>query len=743
MFLQNPLSSCLRVKVRLIFVFLLLAVPTANGAPLNASGRLPIQALISPRNLSDETKKQLLSIIEQRFGNRLRAESRQVSSTYDRNLYALVRESLGYALEYDGSIEAKRKFQPDPKTNEQLVRIVQQVNGLSSNRKKPWAVPDTISTITIPGLPKKPGIRATDKQWQVFDFRPNASSGIEPKLFSINDCAPSVVGGPSTTICSKTGGDLREGGRWFFSLSKSEWDGLMGDLTVAARRELLRSSVISDALDSDIELIGLAETSPSSDPCALPKLAQEVNQWEAAFAAPLQTAQIQRIQQVINATSGSSSVQPQLVVLDWFNRDYRELEIESLVQCISKKDWPDHLYFHGQNVLRVISGYLSALGGSAFAKAVWPLVKIEPISPAMTSPAQKDTACRMMTEFVEYMARLPEQKPLWQDIQALNCNKFRNVDANDPQTLHRTPMLYIRSVLHHYLVSKEGPVIVTASYRTGGQYDMIPSQPLSNKKTLVSAVQDEGVVVERAGDEPQTSIVGRLSSGAFLLVSTADDENPGRRFGCSDRGDKNGTPSVSCLAPGRGFTDGLCRYSVPYTSFATPAIATQILLAQLYWMGEGGGSVDALMVRKRLVLASHPVPDWIGKFAAPGIPLLSRLLDMSDGTQEYLLICHRDLRQRCDRYNPGRFEVQVVLTDGTKIKLGDRWGKARYAGFSFSDNRLLYIQDLGAEIATGWNLEEREIKEVIFTDTTAEKKMVRTLSTQDLKQEAITEVIWP
>jgi hypothetical protein len=65
------------------------------------------------------------------------------------------------------------------------------------------------------------------------------------------------------------------------------------------------------------------------------------------------------------------------------------------------------------------------------------------------------------------------------------------------------------------------------------------------------------------------------------------------------------------------------------TSFATPAVAAMLVLAQAAWR-PSGLQLNALDMRRRLLLASSAQDSLVGKYASGGVPQVATLL-LEDG----------------------------------------------------------------------------------------------------------------
>jgi hypothetical protein len=193
------------------------------------------------------------------------------------------------------------------------------------------------------------------------------------------------------------------------------------------------------------------------------------------------------------------------------------------------------------------------------------------------------------------------------------------------------PLLYIQALYTKYVFSK-APTIVSSSFffRKDG-YKVLPAEYDRNNDTILAAavMDDQGSKIEEVQTEPQQSFYYTRKDLGTILIGA--EQSAGVFFGMySEDGDG---VSVLGKANGWGSSNTCISPDKIGTSFSTPNIAAELLIAQAYWISNGL-KISAKDAKARLLLASDINPQYIDRFASAGVPRIERLLRLESSFVE-------------------------------------------------------------------------------------------------------------
>lgn len=247
----------------------------------------------------------------------------------------------------------------------------------------------------------------------------------------------------------------------------------------------------------------------------------------------------------------------------------------------------------------------------------------------------KDAASQIILDYIKTFSSDKIQNNLKAAV-----DKLRSQSKPTPEKRY-VPLLYLQA-LYNNLISRPDTAVVSSSFFL--RFDGFHVVPLNYRPesgvNLLSAVMDDGGHIEEALVEPQKSFYeGRRDLGVILVGAEKD---AGHAFGMTSR---NGD-GVSCIAQGTGWgtTESCITPAKIGTSFSTPAIAVQMLLAKAYWSANGL-NFSGKEAKTRLLLSSDVTPAFVGQYASGGLTRLEKLLrpngafaEKTDGTITDLLI---------------------------------------------------------------------------------------------------------
>lgn len=188
---------------------------------------------------------------------------------------------------------------------------------------------------------------------------------------------------------------------------------------------------------------------------------------------------------------------------------------------------------------------------------------------------------------------------------------------NDDRQL--VPILYLMALYDELLDESDDSVISSSFFTTADIFKVLPKSYLpSSNSVLLSAALNLPSSVEDTQYEPQKTFYDLRHDYGLILVGSWN--RLGDPFGMSSRaGD-----GVTCIGYGFGWKGECIGPSDGGNSFATPAIATMMLLAKAYWKSHGE-SLDGVAAKRRLLLSSRPTSKF-EHYASMGPPSMSRLL---------------------------------------------------------------------------------------------------------------------
>ena len=331
---------------------------------------------------------------------------------------------------------------------------------------------------------------------------------------------------------------------------------------------------------------------------------------------------------------------------------------------------------HGQKVLDVIRQVLAQRGaGDLFATNVVPI--------ELDFFRHQAAARVYLDEYIAHQDR--RYQPLLKDtVKALQRVRLTDVDRFE------TPILYLQSVYAHVLSDPKALLVSSSFWTESSQFKLLPDTFIETSRTLVlSAVADPPTQpIESFTLEPIRSLYVQRRDFPILLVGGF--LSTGQPFGMTSTiGD-----GVSLAASVEGWgTDRSCiRPSDQGTSFATPAIATTLLLgaAQQSSPIAVGRPYRDRALRAVPVLPQlaglyqglgPPSPDWLPFTGAIAIDLQGHPQPLSQATG-YLEFFYLDSGRRAALSlgnGPGAFGGIQLVNDHVFIFNNDlsRWMEVR------------------------------------------------------------------
>ena len=196
--------------------------------------------------------------------------------------------------------------------------------------------------------------------------------------------------------------------------------------------------------------------------------------------------------------------------------------------------------------------------------------------------------------------------------------------TRNPKQPLAQPLFYIQALYHSLAVKRSASIISSSIWINIDAYRWLPPlyRPTSTAIILGAGSDDHIAVEDRsiALKEPFHTYYDLRKTYATMLVGA--ELSPGVPFGMfSTIGD-----GVTCI--GHGFNwgpAGTCLGKLGGTSFATPQIGAELLIARAFW-NRNHVDISALDAVRRLLLASDVNPAYVGQYASAGIPDLRRLL---------------------------------------------------------------------------------------------------------------------
>jgi hypothetical protein len=228
------------------------------------------------------------------------------------------------------------------------------------------------------------------------------------------------------------------------------------------------------------------------------------------------------------------------------------------------------------------------------------------------------------------------------------------------------PALYVAALYHGYLESPDTDMISTSYYTFYDGFSWLPLEytaesPLS---LLTAVLNDDGSFVENSVYRkrvPLREFYDRRNELGVFLVGA--EESPGKPFGMySQNGD-----GVTLVGRGAGWgTSGSCLAKERGTSFATPNVAAQLLLARAFWRWKEL-PVSSLDLKLRALLATDLETAYVGRYAAAGRLNLEKLLQTKG------MVAHRQSGEvvQVESLTPARIWYR---RDGLERRVTLNWG---------------------------------------------------------------------
>jgi len=197
--------------------------------------------------------------------------------------------------------------------------------------------------------------------------------------------------------------------------------------------------------------------------------------------------------------------------------------------------------------------------------------------------------------------------------------KFLAKQYNHNTNKHIVPILYLVALYDELIERNPNAIVSSSFFTTADPFKVFPNslKPGSDALLLSAALNTPGDVEDTPYEPQKTFWQLRHDYGVVLVGAT--DAN-GKAFGMSS----SKGAGLSCLARGSGYK-GRCVTEGEFgASFATPAIASMLLVARSYWR-LNNERISGVAAKRRLLLASRPYLQF-KQSAAMGSPQFDRLL---------------------------------------------------------------------------------------------------------------------
>ena len=268
--------------------------------------------------------------------------------------------------------------------------------------------------------------------------------------------------------------------------------------------------------------------------------------------------------------------------------------------------------------------------------------------------------------------------------EAVKILKEMKRPGTDKGAVHVVPLLYLQALYANLILAPDTALISSSFYTYFDGYKIFPyTYSTDCTIPLLSAVLDypNSEIESFPAVEPLRSFWDFRKDYGVILVGAEDGS--GNAIGMSSRN----ADGVTCLARGvvlgtTGTCVGIQRVG---TSFATPVIGSQLLLARAFWKAKGM-DISAKEAKVRLLLSSELVASYVGRYASGGIPRIERLL-LEEGAFGVML------DGSC---------VNLPNADGgnsyVKVRSHDCDGLADQLVFGRGDHRFCGIQKVGERV---------------------------------------------
>lgn len=213
-----------------------------------------------------------------------------------------------------------------------------------------------------------------------------------------------------------------------------------------------------------------------------------------------------------------------------------------------------------------------------------------------------------------------------QYLEKLSALERRPAPPSTPgQAKLTVPGLFLQA-LYGTLLQRQDTLVISSSFSTISNDGVFPREFLFSGKSisLVSAVLNESADLEDdfyKNQEPlQTFRMSGDELGAVLVGFKDGNGQPKGMFSSSGVG-------VTTIDFGTvvGQSGGCKGKADLGASFAAPAVAAKLLVARLIWTAEGG-SANAIVARRRLVMAGKVEESLLGRYRSASTPSIQRLL---------------------------------------------------------------------------------------------------------------------
>jgi hypothetical protein len=265
---------------------------------------------------------------------------------------------------------------------------------------------------------------------------------------------------------------------------------------------------------------------------------------------------------------------------------------------------------HGKKVSEVAKEFLSNAGAPELAS------NVEPIE--VDFYRHKDQARDVLDRFI---ARNPKNvRPTLTSFETTILSE--NAEPNDP---FRVPVLYLHALIDDLLAGGDAAAISSSFYV---RFDGVKYLPLrytpDSAVPLFNAVTDDDNFIE---DQDSLSLVPLREffdiHSKYGVVLVGGVTNKGEMIGMSSRDGKGVT--IVGIADGWGTNGGCIQPTEAATSFATPQLASVAYIIASYRKIQNL-PISALIIRRQMSLAAVITPTLVGKYLAPGVPEVKRVL---------------------------------------------------------------------------------------------------------------------
>ncbi|WNG38645.1 S8/S53 family peptidase [Archangium violaceum] len=183
---------------------------------------------------------------------------------------------------------------------------------------------------------------------------------------------------------------------------------------------------------------------------------------------------------------------------------------------------------------------------------------------------------------------------------------------------HIVPILYLVALYDELLERNPSAIISSSFFTTADPFKVFPNsfKPGSGALLFSAALNTPGDVEDTPYEPQKTFWQLRHDYGVVLVGGT--DTN-GKAFGMSS----SKGAGLSCLARGAGYKGRCVTEDEHGASFATPAVASMLLVARSFWR-LNNEHVSGVAAKRRLLLASRPYLQF-KQSAAMGSPQPDKL----------------------------------------------------------------------------------------------------------------------